>query len=418
MIKVLWITNMLLPQAANVLGVEIGASGTWLTDICDCLAKEQDIQLAVACVRGKEFKKFSANGVTFYCLPGTGKNMLFYCKRFEKVWKKINEDFQPDIVHLHGTEYSHGLAFLRACPNVPAALSIQGVLNRIKDVDFGDVPVRELFWNRRREWRRWNGDIEMHFFHKKNAKYEREIVSRVKYLHGVNTWDTSMCVSMNPALKTFRFDNNLREEVYNAEKWSVESMQRHTIFTNPAGVPLKGLHQLLRAVALLKDKYPDILVKVPGMTRNGKLRKTDAYAIYIGKLIRKLGIEKNVSFIGRQTAMGMCEQMRSANATVIPSATESVSMILREAMYLGCPCVASFRGGMADFVSDKHDGFLYDYPEYPYLATRIDELFSNDELCMRFSKNAIQKAELAHNRERNVQEYIRMYKTIIEEERN
>ena len=416
MIKVLWITNMLLPQPAKVLGTDTGASGTWLTDICDQLSKTQDIDLAVACVHGKEFKKLSVQGVTYYLLPGTGKNMMFYCKKFEKIWQQINTDFQPDIVHLHGTEYSHGLAFLRACPTVTAVLSIQGVLNRIKDVDFGDIPVRELFWNRRKEWLRFNGDIEMHFMHKKNAKYEREIIRRVKYVHGVNTWDTSMCISMNPKLKTFRFNNNLREELYRAPKWTIDGMQRHSIFTNPGGIPLKGLHQLLRAVALLKDKYPDVLVKVPGMGKNGKLQANTAYARYIGKLIKKLGLDNHVLFIGRQTVEEMCQQILSSNVTVIPSATESVSMILREAAYLGCPCITAFSGGMADFLSDKYDGFVYDYPEYPYLAMRLDELFSSDSLCEKFSKNAIAKAEMMHDREKNTQAYVNMYREIKEYE--
>lgn len=418
MLKILWITNTILPKAAEYVQSQAPSSGTWLIDIADMLSKQKDIQFAVACVHGKEFKKFELDGTTYYLLPGNGKNMLFYTKRFEKIWKQINEDFKPDIVHLHGTEYSHGLAFLRACPSVNAVLSIQGVLNRIKDVDFGELPKSVFFWNRTfKEWTHFNGVLEMHAIHKKNAKYEREIINRVKYLHGVNVWDTSMCASINPKLKIFRFDNNLREEVYAAEKWDVQKMQRHTIFTNPGGTPLKGLHQLLKAVALLKDKYPDILVKVPGMGKDGKLCVKDSYAKYIAKLIRKEGLENHVEFLNRQSAEEMCRQIQLANVTVIPSATESVSMILREAMYLGCPCVTSFRGGMADYIADKHDGFVYDYPEYPCLATRIDQLFSDDELCVRFSQNAKQKANATHNREKNVGAYLKMYQEINYNER-
>ena len=403
---------------ANHLQCPSASSGTWLIDIADKLSTQPNVKLAVACVHGKEFKKFELDGITCYLLPGNGKNMLFYTKRFEKLWKQINADFQPDIVHLHGTEYTHGLAFLRACPNVKAVVSIQGVLNRIKDVDFGELPKSIFFWNRTlREWTHFNGDLEMHAIHKKNARYEREIATRVQYVNGVNTWDTSIFKEFNPNLKTYLLEYNLQETIYCSRKWDVQKIQRHTIFTNPGGTPLKGLHQLLRAVALLKDKYPDILVKVPGMQKNGKLRNTDAYAIYIGRLIKKLGIEDHVQFIGRQTADGMNQNMLSANVVVVPSATEGTSLILREAMYLGCPVIASFRGGMADFVSDKQDGFLYDYPEYTYLANRIDQLFGDDNLCARFSKNAIEKAERAHDREKNVNAYLQMYQEIYKDER-
>ena len=416
--KILWITNNLLPKVAEYLHTNAASSGTWLIDIADKLSKQKDIQFAVACVHGKEFKKIELDGITCYLLPGNGKNMLFYTKHFEKLWKEINADFKPDIVHLHGTEYSHGLAFLRACPNVKSVVSIQGVLNRIKDVDFGELPKSIFFWNRTfREWTHFNGALELHHIHKKNAKYEREIAQRVQYANGVNTWDTSIFQEINPKLKTYRLEYNMREEIYVSPKWRVDNIQRYTIFTNPGGTPLKGLHQLLKAVALLKDKYPNILVKVPGMGKDGKLVVQDAYAKYISKLIKKYRLQNNVQFLGRQTAEEMCKNMLSANITVIPSAIEGTSLILREAMYLGCPVIASFRGGMADFIADKQDGFLYDYPEYSYLASRIDQLFADDELCMLFSQNAIAKAERAHDREKNVNDYLQMYQEIFNDER-
>jgi glycosyltransferase involved in cell wall biosynthesis len=215
-------------------------------------------------------------------------------------------------------------------------------------------------------------------------------------------------------LKAFKIEYNLREELYQSPKWALDKAERYTIFTNPGGTPLKGVHKLLEAVALLKDKYPDIRVIVPGMGENGKLKITSAYTKYIGKLIRKLGLERHVLFIGKQSASQMCENILSAHITVIPSVIEGTSLILREAMFLGCPCIASFRGGMADYISDKVDGFLYDYQEYPYLAARIDAIFSNDALAEKFSCNAIKKAEVSHDREKNIQDYMDMYQQIKE----
>lgn len=411
--KILWITNMVLPDAAEYLGIPVGKSGTWMIDISRKLAENNEIDLAVACVHGKEFKKFEYKNITWYLLPGKGRNMLNYTKSYESIWKKINEEFKPDIVHIHGTEYSHGLAFMRACPDVKSVISVQGVLARIKDVDFGELPISKFIFNRTlRQNLRFNGEIELHLLHKKNAKYEQEMLERAKYINGVNTWDISLCKRINPSLKTFKLEYNLREELYSSKKWSVDSMNRHTIFTNPGGTPLKGLHQLLKAVAIVKKDFPDVLVKVPGMGNDGNLVVNSAYSKYIAKLIKKLDLEENVEFLGGQTGAQMCENMLSANVTVIPSAIEGTSLILREAMYLGCPCITSFRGGMADFINDKQDGFLYDYQEYPYLATRISEIFNDDSLCQSFSVKSIEKAEKAHDRERNTNDYIRMYEKI------
>lgn len=415
--KILWIVNMVLPDLAKELNINAGTSGTWMIDISRKLSKTEDVSLAVACVHGDKYRKEVVDGITYYMLPGTGKNMLFYTKKYEKIWQNIDKEFKPDIVHLHGTEYTHGLAFLRACPNVKAVVSIQGILNRIKDVDFGELPRKEFIKNKTlRQWLHFNSELELHAIHKKNAKSETEILQRVGYINGVNTWDIALCKSINPKLKAFKIEYNLREELYSSRKWDIDKINKYTIFTNPGGTPLKGLHQLLKAVALVKEKYPNVKVRVPGMGKDGKLVITGAYSKIISKLIKKLNLTENVEFLGVQSGAQMCENILNANITVIPSAIEGTSLILREAMFLGCPVIASFRGGMADFISDKQDGFLYDYQEYPYLASRIEEVFSDDNLALNLSKNAIKKASIAHDRVKNVENYVKMYKEILSEE--
>ena len=412
--KILWITNMMMPDLAKYLGVQTGSSGTWMIDISKMLSVQTDCELAIACIYGSSYRKEQVNGITYYILPGNGKNMLFYTKRYETMWKEVRDEFMPDLVHLHGTEYSHGLSFLRACPDVPAVASIQGILNRIKDVDFGEIPIRYFIFGRTLKQNvHLNGEIEMHFIHQKNAKYEREILKKVQYINAVNAWDISICKAINPSLKIFQIEYNLREEIYNSPKWNIELAENHTIFTNPGGTPLKGVHQLIKAIILLKVKYPDIKLLVPGMGSDGKLTVNSAYTKYIAKLVKQYSLESNIEFLGRQSGQGMCDNMLKSRITIVPSAIEGTSLILREAMFLGCPVIASFRGGMADFIADKVDGYLYDYQEIPYLAARIESLFEDTHLCQSFSAAAIQKAEKAHDRNKNINDYLKMYREII-----
>ena len=366
-------------------------------------------------VYGKEFAKYDIDGTTFYCLPGTGKDMLFYNKSYKKYWKKIYEDFQPDIVNIHGTEYTHALSFVRQYPNVKTVVSLQGVINRIKDVDLIELNFwQALRYRTLREWTRFNGMLELHWIHKKNAKSEAEILRTVPYIMCVDSWHHSMALSINPKAKRYTVDYNLREKFYSAPKWDKDKADRYTITTNPGGTPLKGLHNLCKAVAIVKEFYPQVKVKVPGMKqKNGELAITSGYAIYLRKLIRKLGLQKNIEFLGNQTEEQMMHNMLQARVQVVPSAIEGPSLILREGMHLGVPTIVSFRGGMADFVDDKVNGFLYDYQEYPYLAKRIMEIFESDEIAERLSKAAIEKAEFAHNRDKNLNDYYQMYLDIL-----
>lgn len=415
--KVLWITNNMLPELAEHLGVSTSASGSWLVDMSQRLADGDDCELAVACVSGKEYRCIELNNTRYYLLPGNGKNMLFYTKKYEKIWNTVVSDFKPDVIHIHGTEYSHGLACMRALPNEKYILSIQGVLNRIKDVDFGGLSFFDALVNRTfRENTRFNGMIEMHWLHKKNAKHEREMIMRAKYANCVNDWDTSLVNEINPSVKVYRVEYNLRDSFYSAKKWSADEMIAHSIFTNPGGTPLKGIHNLFRALALVKPKYPDAKLYIPGMgSEKGTLNITSGYTKYLSKLVKKLNLTDNIVFLGRQSGEQMMQLMRNANVVVVPSAIEGTSLVLREAMYLGCPCIASFRGGMADFISDKVDGYLYDYQEYSYLANRIMQVFE-DKNISEMSKKAIEKAEKAHDCNANYIKTVEMYRDVISTE--
>ena len=411
--KVLWIVNNMLPVLAEHLGVSTSASGSWLVDMSQRLGEKGDCELAVACVYGKEYCRIELNNIVYYLLPGSGKDMLFYKKGHEEVWKKIVADFKPDVIHIHGTEYSHGLACMRALPKAKYILSIQGILNRIKDVDFGGLSMPEVVFNRTmRENLRLNGMLEMHFLHKKNAKLEKEMISRAKYANCVNHWDTSIVNEINPDAKVFRIEYNLRDSFYSASKWNCAEMIPHRIFTNPGGTPLKGIHNLFKALALVKVKYPDVKLFIPGMGgESGTLKISGGYTKYLGNLVKKLDLADNIVFLGRQSGEQMMQLMKSSNVVVVPSAIEGTSLILREAMYLGCPCIASFRGGMADYISDKVDGYLYDYQEYPYLANRIMQVFEDKNLSV-MSQKAIEKSEKAHNCDANYSDVVNMYREV------
>lgn len=416
--KILWIVNNIMPELAKETGLATSASGSWLIDLSNQLKKEAEIELAIAAVGGNSYQKLHIDNITYYLLPGTGRNMLFYTKSYEKLWKKINDDFKPDIVHLYGTEYGHGLSFLRANPDVKAVVSVQGIISRIKDVIFDGLPkFFDLRYATLKEYINLNGLYLRYLLYKMNSKREKEIFSRVKYASVVNSWDYAVSRSFNPDLKLFRIEYNLRESFYSAEKWDIEKIDNNQIFSAPGGDPIKGLHVLLRALAILKRKHKSIKLIVPGINSNESGIIADSgYKKYVKKLIKRFDLKENVLFVGRLSEEEMVDYMKSSRMVVIPSAIEGTSLVLREAMYLGVPCISSFRGGMADFIDDKTNGFLYDFSEYAYLALRMESLLEDDELAKKFSENGRSKALTTHDRINNVKANLDMYAQIYKGE--
>ena len=416
--KVLWIVNMLLPEAAEYLGVKTGFSGTWMINLSREIAQSGDVELAIACIHGNEFKDFTVNNIRYFCIPGNGKTMLFYNENLIKYWDMIEERFCADIVNFHGTEYSHGISYLRKYKDKKKVLTIQGVMGKIAPKRNGELPLSVLLKYRTlKEWLHFNGMIEQQHLFNKNVKYETEIIKSMQYVTGRTDWDKYYMQSINPDIKYFRCYYDLREEFYHAEKWNIDSINRNVIFaSNSAQAPMKGGHIVIEALNLVKRELPDVkAIFLASKQENGKLIPTNGYTKYIVDLIKKYNLEDNIQFVSGQRADGVIDLMAHSHITVIPSAIENASATLREAMHLGAPCIAAFRGGMTELVDNGKSGFLYDYTEYEFLAGRIVELLKDDKLAIEFSKNAIEKSSYWHNKEKNKNDYIQMYKEIFKD---
>lgn len=414
--SVLWIVNMMLPELAQHLGLKTGSSGTWMFDLSRKLVDQEGCRLAIACIYGDHLKKYEVNGITYYTLPGKPSNMYFYTKRFEIIWKQINEEFKPDLVHIHGTEYSHGLSFLRMCPNVPALLTIQGVMEKISNAAFDGISKwQAVLYNTRTEWLHFSGMYMNNVLRKFNLKYEREIVGRVKFATGRTDWDKAFLHGINPNIEYFRVFYNLRDEFYSTSKWSVDNIERHTIYgSTSAQAVLKGGHILLKALSIVVKKYPDakVIFLNPG-TKDGTYSINNGYGKIIARLIKEYHLENNIECIPAQNTEGVIKNMKRCHCAVIPSAMENASATLREAMHLGVPSFAAYRGGMAELIDEGVDGFLYDFSEAEVLASKICELFANDELAKTVSQGAINKATIWHDRIKNPKDMENVYRYIL-----
>lgn len=414
--KVLWIVNMVLPQLAEFLNIQTSASGTWMDDLSKKLDQQQNIELGVACVFGTEYKEIKCGATMFYLIPGDGKSMLLYTKRHRKYWKMIHDSFMPDLVHIHGTEYSHALSYIRQYPKDKYLLTIQGIINKIADKNDGQLPLgTQLRYHTFREMLHLNGMIEMKLLMKYNRRYENEIIRSVQYATGRTDWDKAYMQKVNPGIKYYRVWYNLRAPFYECRKWNIENSESYKIYASTsASLPLKGGHVVLQALSVVKKRYPKVkAVFIAPSDGKGHILPKSGYTKFIGSLIRKYGLEDNAVFVDRLTAQQVIEEMLTSRVCVIPSAMENASATLREAMALGVPSIASFRGGMEDLIQNGVNGCYFDYEEPEYLAQKIMDIFDDDSFAETLSRNAVITAEKWHDREKNVQDMMNVYDTIM-----
>ena len=82
-----------------------------------------------------------------------------------------------------------------------------------------------------------------------------------------------------------------------------------------------------------------------------------------------------------------------ADAFIFPSLTETLGLVLLEAMAAGCPVIAARSGGIPDIVTDGEHGYLFDPqdPQSAILATQ--KLFADPNLYLQLRQNARSEAE-------------------------
>lgn len=83
----------------------------------------------------------------------------------------------------------------------------------------------------------------------------------------------------------------------------------------------------------------------------------------------------------------------SADAFVFPSRTETLGLVVLEAMAAGCPVIAANAGGIPDIVSDGENGFLFDPTNDDGMIEATERLLANQIERERLRRKARQEAE-------------------------
>ncbi len=417
--RILWISNIQFPAICRRLGILSHISGGWMISLAEKLNGTPGIDLSICTTYdGQDLLIVCEDGITYYLLPRK-KNNTHYDKSLEKHWKKVINDFKPDLVHIHGTEYVHGLSCLNSCQQLKYVISLQGLLNASSEFYFAGIHPKDVFRH-----------ITLHdilkkdsLFHqmkkfKRRSKFEKEYFKRITHIIGRTDWDSAHAHYNNPNIKYHYCHEALRGRFYSEKKWNLEEKQDFTIFLSQAGYPLKGLHQALKALAIVKESFPNAHMRVAGHDITGeagfknKLR-ISGYGFYVKTLIKKLNLLDNITFTGPLDEEEMINEFRRAHVFVCPSSIENSSNSVAEAQLLGVPCIASFVGGLPSMIKHRETGLLYRFEDYVMLASYIMEIFKNDHLALDISNMSRRIAMERHDRTKISTRIIEIYSEII-----
>ena len=114
------------------------------------------------------------------------------------------------------------------------------------------------------------------------------------------------------------------------------------------------------------DKIKPVLEAIPG-----------ARLAIVGDGPHRQALEEHfagtpTNFVGYLHGLELASAFASADAFVFPSSTETLGLVVLEAMAAGCPVVAANAGGIPDIVTDGVNGYLFE-PDDPQGAIKATQ---------------------------------------------
>lgn len=387
--SILWLCNVPFVETS------CNSTGSWLASMGHALVATGKIQLSIISrSKVKEMVRRDCGLIRQFLVPfePTEMNGLPSDRTVQAI-QRVAEEIKPDLIHVWGTESYWGLLTARGLLTGPSVLDMQGIKYAYAKVFYGGLsfvecircvglleilrPGYSLFLGKR-EFEQW-------------GVFEKEIIKGHKFISVQSDWVRVHVEAVNPECTILRTGIILRKEFYQAAPWNPpdhsDTGAPH-IFTSSSGATAyKGLHVIMRAIAILKRKYPRILLNIAG----GQLRsgiRISGYAQWLKGEARRLKISDNIRWIGPQNSDGIIQQLQRASVAVIPSFVETYCLALAEAMLVGVPLVVSYAGAMPELAREEESALFFPPGDEFACARQMERILSDKTYAIHLSQNA------------------------------
>ena len=392
MMKVLWLSadSALYEYAGN-------RHGGWISSLQAEVIKRSDLRLAVAFPWQYDFVS-DGESCVYYGIKAIHHPIFGFARKQKQQMdrlKVIVEDFQPDVIHVFGTE--NGLGLVGELTTIPVVVHIQGVLG----------PYCETFVPYNMSW----ADYLIHYpkayvgynAWRKFIPREREIFRHCRYFMGRTEWDNGIVSLLSPHARYYHCDELLRSEIMNGTPWHYHGRKPYVITSVIGGPIYKGTDIILRTAALLKaETNLDFVWYVYGVNdlRFGE-RLTGISGESVGVFPK-----------GMISAGALVAQLQDSSLYVHPSYIENSSNAICEAQYMGLPVIATNVGGTSTLIKHNTTGILVPSNDIYSMAAQIQRVIDTPALAAVIGTRARETAQMRHDANAIVNRVIQVYEEI------
>lgn len=169
--------------------------------------------------------------------------------------------------------------------------------------------------------------------------------------------------------------------------------------------PVYDVGTLIRAIPYVIDECQNTYFLIVG---EGTLRHQ------LEELACKLGVAKNIRFVGSVSNREMPKFLESSDVFVSTSLSDTRSVSLLEAMACALPAVVTDLDGNRECVQDGVNGFLFSRGDFKELAEKIVYLLREKDIRRRFGVANRKIAEKEADYEKEMCKMEKLYKELIE----
>ena len=144
---------------------------------------------------------------------------------------------------------------------------------------------------------------------------------------------------------------------------------------------VKRVEDVVRIFNIIQQKIPAKLLLIG----DGPERSN------IEKVCRELSVCNKVTYLGKQEAIE--EILSICDLFILPSESESFGLSALEAMACEVPVISTNAGGLPEVNIHGVTGFLSDIGNYEEMAANALTLLEDDEMLLKFRKNALEQAK-------------------------
>jgi len=391
--------------------------GGWTSSLQQELTKQTDITLGICfCMDGQSWKT-EQKGVIYYPVPNYKKkkkdkildiihytdvgrdeiSWSFYINRF----KEIITDFKPNVIEVFGSELYIGLATMAANElNIPCCLHVQGILSLCM-YSFLPPGMSERSYYLSQGIKKAYNKFQYLTYWKRSVFREKKILQTVTHVIGRSEWDRQAMSILAPQAKYHYGGEILRPCFYEKSLRTIPTSP--IIVTTSSNASYKGFDLVLKIADILKNvMHIDFEWKVFG----------NITPLFFEKIANLNHQDLNINICGVATAEQLREALLHSTVYVQPSYIENSPNSVAEAQILGVPVVATNVGGTSSMVTHGKDGFLFPATD-PYMAAyNIKYLIDNKKVNVEIGKQACDTALLRHDKKKNIEQLLEIYKNI------